>query len=85
MKKNKPTKKYITCHCISIAQAEESVPTKMASTVAANRDLLNLIDCHTVGQVFKSDDLQFVTKSKEDPVWNIWSVQVFCNVYKTSH
>lgn len=29
----------------------------MTSTVAANCNLLNLVDCNTIGQVFKGDDL----------------------------
>lgn len=48
----------MTRHRSAVAHAEEGVSTEMARTVAANRDLLNLINCDAVGQVFDGDDLR---------------------------
>lgn len=50
---NEPIVKHITSHGGSIAQAEEGACTKMAGTVAANSNLLNLVDCDIAGPGFE--------------------------------
>ena len=40
--------KHITCDCISVTEAEEGAPTKMAGTAAVDGNLLDFFDCHDV-------------------------------------